>query len=353
MHLIANPNTIWPRDRVGREHPFALRRATSSRPLTETYRVRDIIRARYSVEANRLERPMNLNVDRLELYRWAVQDPETHAEVLRIMYMCMNPGHTASLLREDFAGTAADSVAWVALREGRRAVAVEIDAPTVLWAKERAERILGSRASGVEFIVSDVMQAGPSEAPQADIVSVLNYSIFYFHERAALRRYFLHAAKCLAPRGLLGLNAFGGTQSTQALTRRRQVAPSPRLPTEAGALPFEYLWEQEPRDADYPRLDAAIHFMIPDPTSPGGVHEVRDAFRYDWRVWTIEELIEELHAASFDDVEVWRHTYDPAEGSAGLFLGPVPLSELAPLNYWTAYIVATRTMPSAATMADL
>ena len=65
-------------------------------------------------------------------------------------------------------------------------------------------------------------------------------------------------------------------------------------------------------------------------------------FLYDWRVWTTDELIGELQAAEFDDVEVWRHTYEPEKGAEGLFLGPVPLTELDSLNYWTAYVVATR-----------
>ena len=57
----------------------------------------------------------------------------------------------------------------------------------------------------------------------------------------------------------------------------------------------------------------------------------------------IEEVIEELGLAGFDDVEVWRHTFDPPKGSEGVFLGPAPVSELAALDYWTAYILATRT----------
>src|SRR5437660_1524591 len=89
-------------------------------------------------------------VNPLELYRWAVQDPEIHAEVLRIMYAHLNAGRQPKLLREDFAGNSADSVAWVALREGRRALAVDLDGPTIDWARERAGRILGSRASEVE-----------------------------------------------------------------------------------------------------------------------------------------------------------------------------------------------------------
>jgi hypothetical protein len=70
-------------------------------------------------------------MDRLELYRWAVQDPETHAIVLCTMYERLRSGRHPVILREDFAGTSAESVAWVILRHGRRAIAVDLDGPTL------------------------------------------------------------------------------------------------------------------------------------------------------------------------------------------------------------------------------
>src|ERR1051325_6034764 len=97
----------------------------------------------------------------LELYRWAVQDPETHAELLRIMYTCLRPGRPPTVLREGFAGTGADSVAWVAQRPGRRAIAVDSDRPTVKWARQRARRILGGRSEDVAFIADDVLAVAP------------------------------------------------------------------------------------------------------------------------------------------------------------------------------------------------
>jgi hypothetical protein len=103
--------------------------------------------------------------DPLELYRWAVQDPETHATVLRVMYETVRPGIAPTVLREDFAGTAAESVTWVALKEGRRAVAVDLDSATVAWAKARADRLLGIRAGAVELIEGDSLSVGPPGTP--------------------------------------------------------------------------------------------------------------------------------------------------------------------------------------------
>lgn len=280
-------------------------------------------------------------LDSLELYRWAVQDPETHAEVLRIMYETTNPGRRPVLLREDFAGTAAESVAWVALQPGRRAVAVDRDLPTVEWATKRAQRILAGNAGTVEFIVEDVMAVGPDRAGAADILSVLNFSILYFHDRESLDPYLAHARSCLAPGGILVLNAFGGPEAMRRRVDVYPVDPSPRLSTEAAVPPFEYVWEQRWYDAASRVADCRIHFNIADAGS-GKLRQIRDAFRYDFCLWPPWEMVEALHAAGFDSVEVWRHTYNPEIGPESLFLGPVPVDVLDDLDHWTAYFVATR-----------
>src|SRR6186997_286191 len=118
-------------------------------------------------------------IEKLELYRWAVQDPETHAVVLRTMYGRLRQGRHPMVLREDFAGTSAECVAWVALKKGRRAIAIDLDEPTLEWAKRRAVRLLGDRASEISFVRGDVRIVGPPEVPHADIISVLNFSILY------------------------------------------------------------------------------------------------------------------------------------------------------------------------------
>lgn len=279
-------------------------------------------------------------MDTLELYRWAVQDPETHAEVLRIMYESVHPGCTPTVLREDFAGTAAESVAWVALQGRRKAVAVDLDGETVEWARKRAERILGSDAASIDFIEGDVITIAPPRVQTADIVSVLNFSIFYLKTADQLAAYFHQAQTCLAPGGLLVLNAFGGAEARQVRTDSYEITPTPRLATEAAISPFEYVWEQRSYDPATAHLDCRIHFNVPDPET-GRVHEIRDAFRYQWRMWSLGELVEALQVSGFGQVSVWMHTYDPSKGLDGVFLGPVAITEVEALPSWTAYVVAT------------
>jgi SAM-dependent methyltransferase len=281
-------------------------------------------------------------VDLLALYRWAVQDPETHATVLRLMFERLHPGHTPTVLREDFAGTSAEAVAWLALAPGRRAVAVDLHGPTVAWARQRAQRLLGARAADLQFVEADVMATAPPAVPSAHILSVLNFSILYLKEPALLQTYLQHAWQCLAPQGLLVLNLFGGPAAMTPRSDRHLITPQARLASEAAIPPFEYTWEQRQFDASTRRIDCRIHFRIADPARPGTLRELRDAFRYDWRLWTVAELTAALQAAGFQTVQVWRHTHDPSPGGAGVFLGAVAPSVLDALDHWTAYIVASR-----------
>jgi hypothetical protein len=138
------------------------------------------------------------------------------------------------------------------------------------------------------------------------------------------------------------LNLFGGPGALRPRIDRHLVTPRTHLAGEAAVPGFEYLWEQRLVDPQTRRIDCRIHFRIPDPASPGGVLELRDAFRYDWRLWSPAELMAALRAAGFDEVQVWRHTYDPARGAQGVFLGAVAPPVLESLDLWTAYLVASR-----------
>jgi len=282
------------------------------------------------------------SVDPLELYRWAVQDPETHAIVLRTMYERLRPGRQPVVLREDFAGTSAESVAWVILQHGRRAIAVDLDGPTLDWAQRRAARLIGPLASQITFIQGDVRSVRPPEVPCADIISVLNYSILYQRETDELLAYLQRALSGLAPGGILVLNLFGGAAAVQPGATRHRVTPTPRLSTESPLPAFDYLWEVRSYDRVSHRLDCRIHFVVPDPSAPSRTREMRDAFTYDWRLWSVHDLVGACVQAGFSDAQVWRHTCDSTKGAGGVFLGRVEPDCLPTLEKWSAYIVACR-----------
>ena len=206
--------------------------------------------------------------------------------------------------------------------------------------KRRAVRLLGGRASEIEFVRGDVRIVGPPEVPPADIISVLNFSILYWRKPKDLDSYLRHAAGALAPGGILVFNLFGGPAAVKPGTTRHRVTPTPRLPSEAPIPEFEYLWEVRSYDPTSKKLDCRIHFASADRGAPERTQEMRDAFRYDWRLWSVAELVRACTRAGFSDVQVWRHTYDPSKGAAGVFLGRVDPKSLRGLGSWTAYIVA-------------
>jgi SAM-dependent methyltransferase len=308
--------------------------------------------------------PSSDRPDPLELYRWAVQDPATHVAVLARMYARLR-NKQAAVLREDFAGTSAESVAWVATaaQDGsaaahassaaadRTAVAVDHDPATLAWAKRRAERLLGDRAGRVRFVEGDVLSVAPpdvpaldgcagtptSSVPAADVISVLNFSIFHFHRREELAAYFEHARRSLAADGILVLNAFGGPGALRTKIDRRRVEPAGTA-DEPAPPPFEYQWEQRAYDAVANRLDCRIHFIVGD--GEGNATTIENAFQYDWRLWTLPELTGLMHEAGFADAQVWRHTYDASRGKDGVFLGRV--ARIENLDTWLAYVIAAR-----------
>lgn len=286
-------------------------------------------------------RPAEAPADPRELYRWAVQDPETHAVLLRTIYQRLRPGRRPLTLREDFAGTSADAVAWVAMRPDRRALAIDIDAETLEWAKRRARRLLGADANRIGFCCADVCTPEPSGWFSADIISALNFSSQYLHDDDALCGYLRHARTGLAPGGVVVFNAFGGASSAEPGVQSWTVEPSPRLATEQAIAPFRYTWEVRSFDPVRGCADCRMHFDVPDAMAPRGRRRLEDAFRYDFRVRTAGDLVRLCREAGYADAQVWLHTYDASRGAAGVFLGAVDPADVDRLPRWTAYVVAS------------
>jgi SAM-dependent methyltransferase len=271
----------------------------------------------------------------LERYRWAVQDPARQAAVLAEIHR-RRRGSEARLMREDFAGNAADAVAFVAGGPRRQAIAVDTDAATLAHGERRATRLLGRRAEQIEWHCGDVHEVAPPEVPAADLLSVLNFSIGYLLDRRALLRYLRHARNTLVPDGVFIANLYGGPSAIVPHIERHRVEPR-RDPGQSRALPpFDYLWETRTWDAVRNRVECLIHFEWTD--SDGNAREHRDAFHYDWRLWSPAELVEALGEAGFRQPEVWRHTESTGGDGPRVFLGPVRTLLNAPV--WVAYMVA-------------
>lgn len=239
--------------------------------------------------------------DRLLLYTPAVQHGEHDLDVLEGIYRSLTR-RTPALLREDFCGTAAVAGEWVKRGPRRRAWAVDLDAATLAWARRRRLPALGPAAARLTLLHGDARRV---TRPPVDLVLALNYSYWIFHGRAELGAYFRAARASLARGGLLCLDAFGGTDAMRAMVETRQVRASigpggERVPA------FRYVWEQAAFNPVDHRLRCRIHFRLRDG------RELRRAFMYDWRMWTLPEIRELLAEAGFRDSLVYLQDWDDA-----------------------------------------
>ena len=284
--------------------------------------------------------PSEPALDLLACYLRAVQHPEAEIGFLFRAYMTLR-GQTPTKLKEDFAGTAAVATAWVNYHDACVAVAVEIDRATVQWARNRAAALLSAdQLSRLSIIQADVKLV---EEPRVDIVAAMNFSIFGYHDRDSLRSYFKAARSSLLPGGMLVFDAFGGPGAMRPGTQSRPVAPAMFIDEDddtahdpAAAVPenLTYHWEQRSYDALSGMIDCRIHFGLDERiVAP-------DAFVYDWRLWTLPELLEVVREAGFSDATVWCDEVDEETGEAdGSF---EPADAIPARDDWVAYVVAER-----------
>ena len=245
---------------------------------------------------------------KLDLYRSAVQHPLAEVDFLQRVYRYHN-GCWPTRLREDFAGTCAVAIAWVAMDENHRALAVERHGPTARWAQRQIHRELGDRSEDLLLILDDVMQV---RRPKVDVVAGLNFSVFGYHHRTTLRQYLRQSRRALSQKGMLIIDVFGGPGATQTKTQTRR---------DHG---LTYQWEQYSFDPITHRIDCRMHFKL---RGEGLRHNV---FRYDWRLWSLPEICELMLEAGFTATEVW------SADAPGQF---APLQQMAARHEWVAYVV--------------
>ena len=89
---------------------------------------------------------------------------------------------------------------------------------------------------------------------------------------------------------------------------------------------FTYIWEQEHYNPLTNEIICRIHFKFRDGT------KLKNAFVYDWRMWSLPELTELLVEAGFGDMGVYFESED------GFIGDPSAIDAEA----WVAYIAAYR-----------
>jgi SAM-dependent methyltransferase len=265
-------------------------------------------------------------LDGHDLYELCAQSPGAEARFLRAAH-----GDSPRVLREDFCGPGGVARAWLRLSPRHECIVVDRD-PEPL-ARAMGGGIGAPRGARADPRLTGVCDDVLRVRAKADVIAALNFAACELHERAVLVKYLRAALASLRPRGVLVFDLYGGTEAYTPGTYSRKL----RGP--AGER-IEYTWEQRAADPVTARVVNAMHFKVTD--RPGVRPRVlRDAFVYDWRLWTIAELREAMLESGFKSVDVYDRIGDAADSSGNVYVRPLEPGEGLDDN-WVAYVAARR-----------
>lgn len=264
-----------------------------------------------------------------ELYELSVQEPTAECVFMDRVYK-ERRGTLPAVLREDFCGTGFAATTWVQRRAGNTAHGVDLSQPTMNWGKRRHfPKLTAAQRARVKLHRGNVLTA---RTPPADVLVALNFSYFIWKTRAALVAYFRAAFRNLKPGGVIVLDAYGGSDSFLEQEETRSLDG------------FIYAWQTERYNPINGDVLNHIHFRFPDGT------ELKRAFTYDWRLWTLPEIQEALQDAGFVKPAVyWEGTTEDGEGD-GVFRRKLRGEAC---EGWIAYIVAEKPLGSTRTHAQV
>jgi SAM-dependent methyltransferase len=238
--------------------------------------------------------------DRHILYEAAVQGVEYDLDLFQRIYR-HHRGRGFSRLREDFCGTALLASSWVRRRSANEAWAVDHDPRVLAWARVHRLPRMRPAAARLHLVRADVRT---SATPRVDLVCAMNFSWWVFKRRRDLIAYYRAVWRSLRGGGVFLCNAFGGTGAEKPLIERTRIAASRSCEGDP-VPPFTYVWEQTSFNPIDHHLTCSIHFRFRDGT------EMRHAFRYDWRLWTLPEIEDALREAGFRSVHFYLEGWDP------------------------------------------
>jgi len=262
--------------------------------------------------------PLARGADRHALYQKSVQEPLADVRFFRRVFR-QEFGRPPRVMREDFCGTGYLSCTWAAASRDHIAFGVDIDPEPLAWGEEHNRAVLPEEVRDrVELLEGNALDVLPRKA---DIVCALNFSWFCFLTRDELLRYFRAARANLRRQGLFILDIEGGPEVQTVLEETRKVGR------------FTYVWDQDSFDGIGNRARCYIHFRFPDGS------ELRRAFRYDWRIWSLAEMRDVLLEAGFDRAEAYWEGDDGRGSGNGVFTRK---ERAESSEAWVAYVVGVK-----------
>jgi hypothetical protein len=255
------------------------------------------------------------NADLHWLYEKSVQNAEVEVVFINEVYE-KTFGHKPVSLREDFCGTANLCAEWIKLDETKTALGVDYDEPTLQWGRENNLAPLGDRAQAVTLIRDDVRNV---RSPQTDVLAATNFSWWGFKTRDQLAGYLRNCHASLKDEGMMMMDCYGGPEAQIPQEEEREQDG------------FDYIWDQDTFNPITNEITCYIDFNFEDGS------QMKKAFSYDWRLWSLPETCDLLKECGFSRAVVyWEGTDEDGEPDGEFQLSLV--GDLAPA--WVAYIMA-------------
>ena len=263
---------------------------------------------------------MAQRADRHVLYQDAVQCVEAEIDFVDDTYKAIR-GRRATLIREDFCGTANTSCEWVRRRRTNRAIGVDLDEEVLEWGREHNVGALrGDAADRVELRPENVLEV---RTEPVDAVLAMNFSYQIFKDRKVLLEYLTSVRESLADEGVLFMDAYGGYESYKTSREKREIDDD-----------VTYVWDQNEYDPISGEMTCFIHFHFSDGS------KMRQAFEYNWRMYTLPEIKDLLDEAGFSKVTVYWEGVDEETGEGDGDFQPAEEAEQDPA--WICYITAEK-----------
>jgi len=220
-------------------------------------------------------------------------------------------------LREDFCGTAYLSCQWVKQDAERIAIGVDLDKETLDWGIQNNLINIGPASERVKLICDDVLEVNTDKV---DIINASNYSFCLLKQRPILKKYFNKVRESLVNDGIFVFDIYGGIDASNTTSRKRNCGD------------FTYKWEQKKFNPITREALNCISFGFKDGSW------IKNAFSYDFRLYTLPELRDLLEEVGFKESRVWWAEYDKENEENTSEYNEIYDIEECPA--WNAWIVA-------------
>jgi hypothetical protein len=259
------------------------------------------------------------SADKYELYQKAVQSPELDVPFLRRVFKTTR-GREALHFREDFCGTGLLSATWLKMSPpNATAEGFDLDPEPVGWGLAHNFEPLGERASRYTVHLKDIRASGTRPY---DLRVAQNFSYCILKTREEMLDYFERARESLADDGLFVIDLYGGGEAVEEMEEETKLGG------------FTYVWDQHKFHPGTGEFTTYISFRFPDGS------EMKNAFKYVWRMWFLTELVDVMIEAGFERVDRYFEGWNKdGTGGDGVFRKGLRGENCAS---WIAYLVGVK-----------